>query len=368
MENLKDYSINHTNNLVNLGNSLLAHYGVKPFHPTIKEVDELLKGHKKVAVFLLDGLGKAVLEKHKGKSKFFLDNRYCIIHSVNPATTVAATTSFLSGKYPIETGWLGWTMYIKEFDRGVCVFPNVFADTHEKVEGWDYHDVNPVKKFQELLTEVGVKAFELYPNDIRKDGYSDDKNMFYRADKFFNDGGEFLYAYNINPDHTMHKLGPSHRKVGRVIKKFGKNIKKFAKAHPDVLTLVIADHGMVEVADRDIAAFPELTDLIEKTLYLEGRTATFFIKEGKKEEFKEKFDHYFPFFALITREEALEKGYFGEGEPHERSLDTIGDFVAIAMNEDLLGDSRSAHFTYFAGHHAGGTKEELEIQVTALNR
>lgn len=367
METLKDYSINHEKTLVNLASSLLKHYGATPFHASIPEVDKALEGHRKIAVFLLDALGKSPLEAFEKEGKYLREHSFMTIYSTNPATTAAATTSFLTGKYPIETGWMGWTCYVPQFNRGVDILPGRFAGSEEKIPNWSYKDICPTKGLEELLSEAGVKAHELFPTNIDKDGYHDVKEMEKMTGDFFDDGGEFLYIYNDLPDKFMHLDGVKGPRVKKVVKTLTGVVKRFAETHPDVLILVIADHGMTNVACRDIAAFPELTSLIERTFYLEGRCASFFVKEGKKEEFKETFPHYFPFFALLSKEEVLEKGYFGEGEAHPQALATIGDFVAVSMNEDILGDSREGELTFFRGHHAGGKKEELEISLAIIN-
>lgn len=367
METLKEYSINHEKTLVNLTSSILKHYGVTPFHASIPEVDKALEGHRKIAVFLLDALGKAPLEAFPKAGKYLREHGFMTIYSTNPATTAAATTSFLTGKYPIETGWMGWTCYVEKFNKGVLILPNRFADSGEVIPDWSYGEICPTKGIKDLLSEAGVKVHTLFPNNIDKAGYSTVKEMEKMANGYFDNGGEFLYIYNDLPDKFMHLDGVRGGRVKRVIKKLSDLVKRFAKNNPDVLTLVIADHGMTNVACRDIAAFPSLTDLIERTFYLEGRCASFFVKEGKKEEFKETFSHYFPYFALLSKEEILEKGYFGEGEAHPQALATIGDFVAISMNEDLLGDSRVGKLTFFRGHHAGGKKEELEISLAIIN-
>ena len=41
--------------LVNFSNSFLKHYDVPTFHDSIPELDEILKGHKKIVLLLFDG-------------------------------------------------------------------------------------------------------------------------------------------------------------------------------------------------------------------------------------------------------------------------------------------------------------------------
>ena len=54
------------------------------------------------------------------KEKSFIREHYlCTINSTFPPTTSAATTAFLTGKYPIETGWMSWTQYFEEYKKGM---------------------------------------------------------------------------------------------------------------------------------------------------------------------------------------------------------------------------------------------------------
>ena len=56
--------------LINLSNSILKHFSCETYHDTIPEVDEVLKGHKKVVVVLFDGMGKNIIRKHLKENSF----------------------------------------------------------------------------------------------------------------------------------------------------------------------------------------------------------------------------------------------------------------------------------------------------------
>lgn len=96
-------------NLVNVSNSLLRHYGLETFHPSLRELDAILdeSKNKKICLILLDGFGKHIQELHSSSCRYILSHNKRTITSVFPPTTTSATTSLLTGKYPIETGWLG---------------------------------------------------------------------------------------------------------------------------------------------------------------------------------------------------------------------------------------------------------------------
>ena len=96
------------NNLVTISNALLFHFGIAPFHKPHAQLHEILssKSYQKIIVFLFDGLGKSIRELHLGEKDFLRRNEKFTISSVFPPTTVAATTAFLSGKYPCQTSLL----------------------------------------------------------------------------------------------------------------------------------------------------------------------------------------------------------------------------------------------------------------------
>ena len=52
------------NSLVNLSNSILKHFHAETFHDSIPEIDEKLKGHKKVVAVLFDGMGRNIIHKY----------------------------------------------------------------------------------------------------------------------------------------------------------------------------------------------------------------------------------------------------------------------------------------------------------------
>lgn len=94
--------------ITNLSCSILKHFNVVSKHKSINEIDEILLKNKRknIITVLLDGLGSKVLEENLPKDSFLKKHKIMDINSVLPSTTVASTTSFLSGLNPIEHGWL----------------------------------------------------------------------------------------------------------------------------------------------------------------------------------------------------------------------------------------------------------------------
>ena len=141
-------------NLITFSNSLLKHFGVKTFHQTEPEVDKILKGHKKVVVMLFDGMGQNIVRLHLKDKDYIRSHYLCTINSTFPPTTTAATLGFLTGKYPIETGWMSWTQYFEEYKRNIILFKNTDYNTEEKLEPANIAEtLLPTKSILELVKE-----------------------------------------------------------------------------------------------------------------------------------------------------------------------------------------------------------------------
>ena len=160
----------YDNCLVNLSNSILKHFGAETSAPTLKMADKLLENeYKNVVVLLMDAMGISVIEKHLRPDGFLRSHLAGAYSSVFPPTTVAATTSVLSGLYPNEHGWLGWDMYFPMLGKNVTVFTNSNQlEEDEKGEvidpksAADYHvafKYLPYKNIIDRINEAGGKAY-----------------------------------------------------------------------------------------------------------------------------------------------------------------------------------------------------------------
>lgn len=371
MKKLDPSFYDNKTNLVNLSNSILKHFGVEPFHPSIPEVDEVLKGHDKVLVFLFDGAGEAILNRWKWQTRFMREHKLMTIHSVNPATTVACTTAFLTGRYPIETGWLGWSLYFKELGYPVDVFTNENSLTGEVLPGENIMAKKcPIKYIHTILNEHGVKATCLLRKPLW-DGLGPDnlEECITKTEDAFKSGSKFVYTYWTEPDKFIHEYGVDHKIIKKNMSDINKTIKEFVKRNPDVLVLSIADHGLINVQYRDLVAFKEIDECLDKPISLEGRTPNFFIKKGYEEQFVAAMSKRMPDLFLMSKQEAIDSHYFGEGTPSEASLEFLGDYIGVSLNKDVINDTRlNNNITVHEGHHAGGTVEEREVLLAAYNR
>ncbi len=362
------YKPDFNNSITNFSNSILKRFNVDTYHPSIKKIDDLIKNKKKIVVFLFDGIGDNILKLHLNEKSYL---RSHVVHTMDatfPPTTVASTNSLLSGKFPIENGWIGWSQYFKDYNRNVAVFWNTDDDTDEYLGKESIiRKYASYERIDSLINKVNkkniAKAIFGHPIDSR------DKRVRF-LNKFINrafasaDSKEqsFIYAYWNKPDSILHVKGTKSERVHNNILKIQKLLKYNAKKHPEVAYFVIADHGLIDVDYLSLSSHPDLVETLVRYPSFESRTSNFFVKDGKKEVFSKLFKEYFgKYFELYTKEEVFENHMFGEGTPHKMANEFIGDFIAVAIDKYCLSMNDYPH--KLKAHHAGGTKEEFLIDV-----
>ena len=394
IEKLRSEGPDYNKCLVNLSNSILKRFGAETTADTLKSADEFLaKGHRNVVILLLDALGTSILEKHLAEDGFFRSNLRDTFSSVYPPTTVAATTSILSGLYPNEHGWLGWDIYFPQLDKNVTAFtnncqmtekegatPNVLNKDH--VFEWGTDSLNepmaaseqsaaftyiPYKNIVDRINEAGGSAFPSmrflppFPDTFEK--------VLERIKQLCVEPGEkFIYAYWDEPDHTMHGTGTVSAASHDLIVSMEEKVRELAESLSDTLLIVTADHSHMDSRNLCILDYPEVTDCLVRLPSLEPRTLNLYVKDEYKESFPEIFKKNFgDDFLLLTREEALEEKLFGIGRDREGLSDMIGDYVALAVSNVSIFNT---HFEaqVMPGGHAGLTAEECAIPLIVVER
>ena len=101
---------NYNECLTNLACSIRKYFNLDCKHSSLDYIDKILNEYrlKNVVTFLCDGMGSSIMDRMLSKDSFLIKNRIKVITTVFPATTVAATTSILTGLNLCETGMLGW--------------------------------------------------------------------------------------------------------------------------------------------------------------------------------------------------------------------------------------------------------------------
>jgi hypothetical protein len=131
----------------------------------------------------------------------------------------------------------------------------------------------------------------------------------------------------------------------------------------NTLLIITADHGHVDGKNVAITDYPAIMDCLVRLPSIEPRALNLYVKEEKKEQFEREFEKEFgKDFVLLSKEEVYKEHLFGNGTPHENVDAMIGDYVAIAITDVTIFNTKE-EAGEFIGVHAGYTKEEMEIPI-----
>ena len=120
---IKKNNTNYKNTIVNFTAALMKNYNLPTTYEPSALVEFLLsKRYKHVVLMVLDGLGKNIIEANCNNGSILKTHQIMNLNSVFPPTTVAATTTFTTGLAPIESGWLGWHLYLNNEDPSITLF------------------------------------------------------------------------------------------------------------------------------------------------------------------------------------------------------------------------------------------------------
>ena len=361
---------NYDRSILSIASSVLNHFGVKDCqHKTLPEFDELLsKDYKNIIVMLFDGLGTSTLKYHLEENDFLRKHHVTDISSVFPSTTVAATISIMSGYSPAECGWLGWDLYFEEIGENVAVFRNTLQRNGEPAAKFNVaHKYIPVKSIIKRIEEVNgrrsaycVSFFSKY----RSKSVEDICKTVYKLSK--KRKRKYIYAYWHQPDGAMHGHGVTSKEAHEQILHINREVEKLCSKLENSLVIITADHGLCDSVNLFLEDYPEINSMLKFPPSIEpSRALSLFVKDGMKDDFKIEFNKLFgDDFRLMTKEGVFAENILGFGEPHPRTYDFVGDYIAVATGNKSLFTEREEH--EFIGVHAGLTEDEMTVPFIAI--
>lgn len=358
----------YNNCLTNLACSIRKYFGLDCKHSTLKYVDDLLASKKpdNVVVLLFDGMGSKLIEKNLEFNSFFRTFKYTDLTSVFPATTTAATTSIKTGLNPVEHGWLGWNTYLAPLDKTITLFTNKEKGQEEECPEYvEFKKDFEAKTIMQEINETENEAYGLFP--FGENPYQDLDDMLKQVENLTKSPGKkYIYAYDDEPDHTMHDVGSDGKEAKELIKERNDKVEALCQNLKNTIVFIVADHGHINVENINLEDYPELMGMLERTPSLEPRAVSFKVKKEYLEKFVLKFNELFgQWFTLYNQEDIINSQLFGDGQANPYFKDAIGDYIAIAYDNKCLISKGN---TPLVSQHAGYKDEEIYVPLIIVDK
>jgi hypothetical protein len=323
-------------------------------------------------VMLVDGLGHELLAEHRVQAPY--------LHSLLgqepatcgvPSTTATSLTSLGTALTPGQHGMVGFTSRVPEsgallnslfWDQPVDPLewqPNATAFSRLEAAGVHTSVVSKREFETSGLTRCGQRGAEYVGAD----------DLTERIDGAVAGAARrpsLTYVYDGDLDWHGHRAGVDSQRWRAQLRDIDEDVQELREALPDeVRLLVVADHGMVDsTADThiDVDATPELRHGVT-LLGGEARFRHVYCRGGAVDEVAATWRETLGDRAtVLTRGEAIERGWFGPVDPNVRLR--LGDVVVAAHdNWALMSSTDFAYEMTLIGLHGSLTPREMHIPI-----
>lgn len=325
-------------------------------------------------VFLVDGLGQELLRDHPDQAPFLSAHLGDPATAGVPSTTATSLTSLGTALPAGRHGVVGFTSRIPGTDQLLNALQwSAKVDPH----AWQPHPTAFAR-----LAAAGVETTVVNKRDFQGSGLT---LAGYRGAEFVGADrvGERLaaaqaasrrspsltYLYDGDLDWTGHRYGVASEAWRQQLSMIDAEAEHLRESLPaSTRVVVVADHGMVDSPDDARVDVDEHPDLLDGVALLggEARFRHVYCRSGAVEDVRAAWAACLGDRAeVLTRDEAVERGWFGEVDPAVRPR--LGDVMVAARGDLAVLSSRA--FPYEAtlvGMHGSLTPAEMLVPLVVL--
>ena len=341
--------------------------------PTSLELPEA----QSYVVFLVDGLGHELLRAHQEEAPFLhsLLGEHAPATAGVPSTTATSLTSLGTALMPGTHGVVGYTTRIPGTDELLNALtwsktvdprewqPNTTAFDRLSAAGVTTTVVNKREFEGSGLTVAGQRGATFVGVDKVGERMA---AVLAASSPAAGEGPALTYMYEGDLDWTGHRYGVASTSWRLQLSMVDSAAEQLRETLPSsTRVVVVADHGMVDSPSGsrlDVGEHPELQDGVA-VLGGEARFRHLYCRGGAVPDVTGAWSATLEDRAeVLTRDEALERGWFGPATSACRPR--IGDVVVAARGDfSVMSSSAFPYETRLVGLHGSLTPAEMLIPV-----
>jgi hypothetical protein len=312
--------------------------------------------------------------------------------SIYPSETAAATTTFHTGLTPAEHGLLGWWQYLLGVDGVVQTLPFETLDgdpADEAFPGLAVSDLYAGESIYASAEREGVESYlsHPFPTEMAERGATEratygnvaDLAVQLRHELEDSGGADYCFGYVPTVDAAAHAEGTTSDRYRAQLEVTAACFRRelVERLDPAVaertLFVLTADHGIVDtVPAENVDVGPDAYPAVWEALARDGdgepippvgspRNLHLHLRDGTVDAVRERLESRLP-CRTFTREEAVDRRLFGDGDPSDLFRQRCGDLVVVHRDRGLCWDEDERELV---GMHGGLTPEEMLVPFAA---
>lgn len=377
---------------MNLAAGIAGRFGVGATLPPVRDpiLDEALAAAGSVVTVLFDGLGERQLAAHAPRGALAA-HRLRTLDSVFPSSTAPALTSLATAACPAQHGNPAWMIWSPQAGAVVRTLPmDLRGQRRRTVRAAD------TWSWQPWVARAPVPSFAILPREIADSEYSrhayggSSRLAYARLDEIApmvrdalragaDAGGASVFVYLPHFDATSHEAGWQSEAAGAVVGQFDRWFAMLVERlrGVDALVLATADHGFLDIAERDqfrLEDFPAIAECLEHPLCGEPRVPFCQVRAGRRDRFAEIVAACLDdAFEVHESAALLRDGWFGRFDSaHLDALPIagrIGTHILVPTRAVTLVDHVAGERVHrFVGMHGGTSDDEMRVPLLAAWR
>jgi hypothetical protein len=313
-----------------------------------------------IVLLVIDGLGAEQLRARSGLAPVLTSGTGGSITTVAPSTTACALTTLVTGRVPAQHGVLGYRVALDGEVMNVLQWSLDGADARMRVPA---HVFQPFPSFPGAIGTVpvvtrhdygptGFTAAHLGRVDLHR--WHTPAGLVTTVRRLAASGSPFIYAYYEGIDKVAHAEG---------IGEFYDDELRFAdRLVADVLEVLPADHGQVNVGNSVVVLGPEIMEGLT-LISGEGRFRWLHTRPGAIDEVVDAAVRLHGDVAWVrTKEQVIDEGWLG-GVPSPEIAARLGDVALIPFEPIAFLDPADTGELRLAARHGSLTPDEMLVPL-----